>query len=109
MPVVKARRGVPHFRSGSSWRLLSHHFARITGVEVQSWDMTLARFDDLARASNPNRREGFGPRIADAFPEAEMPRRMGKDVRSASHRMKSERTARRNTPPRPLAAPRRYR
>ncbi|WP_245309707.1 RNA ligase family protein [Rhizobium sp. R339] len=91
-------------------------FAWIVGDEVQSWDLTLARFEELgivpvstlyrgpykpglfegiAASLDRTRQEGFVVRIADAFPEAEMPIRMGKYVRanhvqSETHWMHSE-------------------
>ncbi|RYG90052.1 hypothetical protein EU803_15675 [Loktanella sp. IMCC34160] len=91
-------------------------FAWIIGDEVQAWDTTLARFEelgiqqvptiyrgryrpglfeDLARKLDLNRQEGFVARIADAFPESEMPNRIGKYVRAGHvqsniHWMKSE-------------------
>jgi hypothetical protein len=78
-------------------------FAWIVGDEVQGWDLTLARFEelgirpvptlyrgpyraglfeDIARSLDPNRQEGFVARIADAFPESAMPESMGKYVRA---------------------------
>ena len=78
-------------------------FAWITDGTVRSWDDTLARFADLGIVPVPllhrgpweddllerlaagldrARQEGFVVRIADAFPEAEMPTRMGKWVRA---------------------------
>lgn len=91
-------------------------FAWIVGDEVQSWDLTLARFeelgiqpvptlyrgpyraglfDDLAQALDLTRQEGFVARIADLFVETDMPRRLGKyvragHVRSETHWMKAE-------------------
>lgn len=91
-------------------------FAWIIGGEVQAWDLTLARFDelgirpvptlyrgpyrsglfdDLAKALDPSRQEGFVARVADAFAETAMPERMGKYVRqghvqSEVHWMKSD-------------------
>lgn len=91
-------------------------FAWIVGDEVQSWDLTLARFeelgiqpvptlyrglykpglfDDLAQSLALSRQEGFVARIADSFAESDMPRRMGKYVReghvqSETHWMKAE-------------------
>lgn len=77
-------------------------FAWIVGDEVQSWDLTQTRFeelgiqtvptlyrgpyraglfDDLAQGLDLTRQEGFVARIADAFVEADMPRRVGKYVR----------------------------
>ncbi len=77
-------------------------FAWINDGEVQSWDLTLARFqelgitpvptlfrgpyrpglfDELATSLDLNRQEGFVARIADAFPETTMPDRVGKYVR----------------------------
>lgn len=93
-------------------------FAWIVEDEVQTWDLTQARFeelgiqpvptlyrgpfrqalfDDLARALDFSRQEGFVARIADSFAEAEMPRRVGKYVReghvqSEIHWMKAELT-----------------
>lgn len=78
-------------------------FAWILGDEVQPWDLTLMRFEELgitpvpvlwrgafrpglfetiAAGLDPDRQEGFVARVAAAFPEAEMPRRMGKYVRA---------------------------
>ena len=78
-------------------------FAWITDGTVRSWDETLGRFADLgivpvpllhrgpwedglverlAAGLDPTRQEGFVVRVADAFPEAEMPTRMGKWVRA---------------------------
>lgn len=91
-------------------------FAWIVGDEVQSWDLTQARFeelgimpvptlyrgpyraglfDDLAQALDPGRQEGFVARIAGSFPEGDMPARVGKYVReghvqSEIHWMKAE-------------------
>ncbi|MBL3610599.1 RNA ligase family protein [Rhodovulum sulfidophilum] len=91
-------------------------FAWIVGDEIQSWDLTQARFgelgiqpvatlyrgayrtglfEDLARALDLSRQEGFVARIAGSFPESDMPRRMGKYVReghvqSEIHWMKAE-------------------
>ncbi|MGO7588728.1 RNA ligase family protein [Rhizobium leguminosarum] len=91
-------------------------FAWIIDGEVQSWDLTLARFEelgivpvstlyrgpyraglfeDIAALLDKTRQEGFVARIADAFPEADMPVRMGKYVRdnhvqSETHWMQSE-------------------
>ncbi|CAN7445611.1 RNA ligase family protein [Rhizobium leguminosarum] len=91
-------------------------FARIIEGEVQSWDLTLARFEELsivpvstlyrgpykaglfedtAASLDRTKQEGFVVRIADAFPETEMPVRMGKYVRdnhvqSETHWMQSE-------------------
>lgn len=77
-------------------------FAWIVGDEVQSWDMTLARFeelriqpvptiyrgpyrpglfDDLAKTLDLNKQEGFVARTAGAFAEAAMPECVGKYVR----------------------------
>lgn len=96
-------------------------FAWILGDEVQSWDLTLARFDelgirpvptlyrgqyrpglfdDLARTLDLNSQEGFVARVAGAFSEAEMPDRVGKYVRaghvqSEIHWMKAELVANR--------------
>lgn len=96
-------------------------FAWILGDVVQSWDLTLARFeelgimpvptlyrgryrpglfDEMARTLDLNRQEGFVARIADAFPEVDMPERVGKYVRaghvqSEIHWMKSELVANR--------------
>jgi hypothetical protein len=91
-------------------------FAWIIEGEVQSWDLTLARFEELstvpvstlyrgpyktglfedtAASLDRTKQEGFVVRIADAFLEAEMPVRMGKYVRdnhvqSETHWMQSE-------------------
>jgi hypothetical protein len=91
-------------------------FAWIIGDEVQAWDLTLARFeelgirpvptlyrgpyrnglfDDLAKRLDLSRQEGFVARIADAFAESAMPESMGKYVReghvqSELHWMKAE-------------------
>lgn len=91
-------------------------FAWIMGGEVQSWDMTLARFEHLgivpvralyrgpyaaalfeniAASLDISRQEGFVARDAGPFPETEMPSRMGKYVRSGhvqgqKHWMNSE-------------------
>ncbi|MDR9760926.1 RNA ligase family protein [Rhizobium redzepovicii] len=91
-------------------------FAWIVHDEVQSWDLTLARFEELgivpvptlyrgpyeaglfeqtAASLNRTRQEGFVVRTADAFPEADMSVRMGKYVRanhvqSETHWMQSE-------------------
>lgn len=91
-------------------------FAWIVDGEVQSWDLTLARFDelgiqpvptlykgpyrpglfyDLARALDLTKQEGFVARIAGSFAESDMPSRMGKYVRaghvqSETHWMKAE-------------------
>ncbi|MDT8857270.1 RNA ligase family protein [Paracoccaceae bacterium Fryx2] len=91
-------------------------FAWIIGDEVQAWDLTLARFeelgirpvptlyrgpyrnglfDDLAKSLDLSSQEGFVARIAGAFVESAMPERMGKYVReghvqSDVHWMKAE-------------------
>lgn len=91
-------------------------FAWIIGGEVQGWDLTLARFeelgihpvptlyrgpyrnglfDDLAKTLDLSTQEGFVARIADAFAETAMPERVGKYVReghvqSEIHWMKAE-------------------
>lgn len=78
-------------------------FAWIVGDQVQSWDLTQARFEelgiqsvptlyrgsyraglfeDLAQALDLTRQEGFVARVADAFAEGDMPRRVGKYVRA---------------------------
>jgi hypothetical protein len=78
-------------------------FAWIIGDEVQAWDQTLARFDelgiqpvptlyrgpyrqglfdDLAKTLDLGRQEGFVARVAGAFAEAAMPDRVGKYVRA---------------------------
>lgn len=93
-------------------------FAWIVDEEVQSWDLTLARFeelgvqvvptlyrgpyrnglfDDLAKSLDPTRQEGFVARTAGAFMESAMPSRVGKYVReghvqSEIHWMKAELT-----------------
>lgn len=90
-------------------------FAWIIGDEVQAWDLTLARFDelgirpvptlyrgpyrnglfdDLANSLDLTRQEGFVARIANAFAETSMPESVGKYVReghvqSAVHWMKA--------------------
>ncbi|WP_026352209.1 RNA ligase family protein [Yoonia vestfoldensis] len=90
-------------------------FAWIVGDEVQSWDLTQARFkdlgvqpvptlyrgpyrpslfDDLTAALDLTRQEGFVARDASSFAEADMSIRMGKYVReghvvSETHWMKS--------------------
>ena len=77
-------------------------FAWIVGDEVQSWDATRARFeelgvqpvpalyrgpyrtglfDDLAQTLDLTKQEGFVARIAASFAEVDMPRRVGKYVR----------------------------
>lgn len=91
-------------------------FAWIVEDVIQSWDLTLARFeelgvtsvpilyrgpfsdslfDDLARSLDQDKQEGFVARIACAFAEADMPKRMGKYVRarhvkSETHWMSAE-------------------
>ena len=96
-------------------------FALIIGDTVQPWDHTLARFDelgirpvqtlyrgqyhatlfeDIARTLDLNTQEGFVTRRAGAFPEADMPSRIGKYVRvghvqSEIHWMKAESVANR--------------
>ncbi|WHO80787.1 RNA ligase family protein [Rhizobium leguminosarum] len=91
-------------------------FAWIIDDEVQSWDLTQARFkelgivpvstlyrgpykaglfEDTAASLDKTKQEGFVVRIADAFLETEMPVRMGKYVRdnhvqSETHWMQSE-------------------
>lgn len=91
-------------------------FAWIIDDEIQSWDLTLARFeelgiqpvsmlyrgayrsglfDDLAQALDLTRQEGFVARIAASFPESDMPKRVGKYVRAGhvqteTHWMKAE-------------------
>jgi hypothetical protein len=78
-------------------------FGWIVDGVVQPWDLTLLRFEelglqpvpvlyrgpyrprlfeDLAKGLDLTRQEGFVARIAGAFAEAEMPRRMGKYVRA---------------------------
>jgi len=78
-------------------------FAWIIDDEVQPWDLTLMRFEELgimpvptlwrgpcraglfetiAAGLDPDRQEGFVERVAAAFPEGEMPCRMGKYVRA---------------------------
>lgn len=90
-------------------------FAWIIGTEIQAWDMTLARFEelgitpvsqlyrgpfkpglfeDLAAALDKTRQEGFVARVSDAFDEADTPTCMGKYVRaghvqSETHWMKT--------------------
>lgn len=91
-------------------------FAWIMEDEIQTWDLTLARFGELgiqpvptlyrgpyrqglfnglAEALDFSRQEGFVARITDSFAETEMPRRVGKYVReghvqSETHWMKAE-------------------
>lgn len=91
-------------------------FGWIVGDEVQSWDATLARFGELGIAAVPTlfrgpyrpglfeslassldrtRQEGFVARVGAAFPESDMPVRMGKYVRAGhvqdeTHWMKAE-------------------
>ncbi len=91
-------------------------FAWIIGDEVQPWDLTVARFDelgikavstlyrgpyrtglfeDLAKALDLTKQEGFVARFAGAFMESDMPKRMGKYVRqghvqSETHWMKAD-------------------
>lgn len=91
-------------------------FGWIVDDEVHSWDTTLARFEELgvtpvptlyrgpftsslfenlAASLDRTRQEGFVARVAAAFPEAEMPIRMGKYVRAGhvqdeTHWMKAE-------------------
>ena len=85
---------LPSYFLGFSW---------IVGDEIQSWDSTQARFeelgvqpvpmlyrgpyrtgvfDDLAQTLDLTRQEGFVARIATSFAEADMPRRVGKYVRA---------------------------
>lgn len=85
-------------------------------IEVQSWDLTMARFDelgvqavpsiyrgpyrpdlfdDLAKALDLTKQEGFVARTAEAFAESAMPECVGKYVReghvqSEVHWMKAE-------------------
>lgn len=99
--------GLPSYFIGFAW---------IVEDEVQSWDLTLARFEELgivpvptlyrgpykaglfeetAAALDVTKQEGFVVRIADAFPETEMPVCVGKYVRadhvaSETHWMRSE-------------------
>ena len=77
-------------------------FAWVIDDEIQPWDLTRARFEELgiqpvptlyrgpyhpslftqlAQALDLSRQEGFVARIAEAFAETDMPRRMGKYVR----------------------------
>lgn len=77
-------------------------FAWIVGTQVQSWDMTIARFHelgvlpvpvlyrgpfgprlfaDMAAKLDLERQEGFVARIAAEFDEAQMPTVLGKYVR----------------------------
>lgn len=91
-------------------------FAVIIDGQVQSWDATLARFEelgivavptlyrgpyrvglfeDIAASLDRTRQEGFVARVAGAFAEVEMPVRMGKYVRAGhvqdeEHWMKAE-------------------
>lgn len=91
-------------------------FAWIMDDEVQSWDLTMARldelgiqavptlyrgpyreglFDDLAQSLDPIRQEGFVVRTAETFVESAMPACMGKYVReghvqSEIHWMKAD-------------------
>jgi hypothetical protein len=94
-----ARHSVSH-SALPSWFL---GFGWIVDGVVQPWDLTLVRFEelgvqpvpvlyrgpyrprlfeDLAQGLDLTRQEGFVARIAGAFAEAEMPRRMGKYVRA---------------------------
>ncbi|UVD59122.1 RNA ligase family protein [Rhizobium sp. Pop5] len=78
-------------------------FAWVNGDEIQPWDLTLLRFEelliiavptlyrgpfraglfeDLAASLDKSRHEGFVARVAGAFSEADMPVRMGKYVRA---------------------------
>lgn len=84
---------LPSYFLGCAW---------IIGDEVQTWDLTQARFeelsilpvptfyrgpyrlslfDDLARALDLTKQEGFVARIADSFVKSDMSRRAGKNVR----------------------------
>ncbi|MDG2451476.1 MAG: RNA ligase family protein [Paracoccaceae bacterium] len=98
---------LPSFFMGFSW---------IIGNDIQPWDETLLRFEelgitpvvvlyrgqftdrlfeDLADQLNLEKQEGFVARVASGFSETEMPIRMGKYVRanhvqSETHWMKSE-------------------
>ena len=98
---------LPSYFLGFSW---------IVGDEVQSWDLTLARFEELGILPVPTlyrgpyhatlfdhlmqtidltTQEGFVARTAASFAEAEMPVKMGKYVReghvqSKTHWMKAE-------------------
>lgn len=91
-------------------------FAWIIEDEIESWDLTLARFeelgiqpvstlyrgayraglfDDLAQTLDLTNQEGFVARIAASFPESDMPRHVGKYVRAGhvqteTHWMKAE-------------------
>jgi hypothetical protein len=91
-------------------------FGWIVGDEIQSWDATVARFGELGIAAVPTlfrgpyrpglfeslassldrtRQEGFVARVGAAFPESDMPVRMGKYVRAGhvqdeTHWMKAE-------------------
>ncbi|MYM54975.1 RNA ligase family protein [Thalassovita mangrovi] len=91
-------------------------FAWIIGDEIQPWDLTLLRFEELGITPVPTlyrgaytadlvvelagsldltSQEGFVVRIAGAFQEADMPTRMGKYVReghvqSETHLMKAD-------------------
>lgn len=91
-------------------------FAWIVGDEVQSWDRTQARFEELgiqpvpmlyrgpyrpalfnelAQALDLTKQEGFVARIAGSFVESDMSKRIGKYVRqghvqSQTHWMKAE-------------------
>lgn len=91
-------------------------FAWIVDEEVQPWDLTLARFEELrvqavptlyrgpyqnglfdrlAKSLDLTRQEGFVVRTAEAFMESAMPERVGKYVReghvqSEMHWMKTE-------------------
>lgn len=93
-------------------------FSLIIGDEVQSWDLTLRRFNflgvtpvptlyrgpfrndlfkELAASLNPSKQEGFVVRIAGPFREADMQICMGKYVRaghvqSETHWMQAELT-----------------
>ncbi|MGI0524773.1 RNA ligase family protein [Rhizobium giardinii] len=91
-------------------------FAWIVGDEIQAWDLTLVRFDELGITPVPTlyrgpfrpslfeelavsldtvKQEGFVVRVAAAFLEADMPACMGKFVRadhvqSKTHWMRTE-------------------
>ncbi|MCQ0969494.1 RNA ligase family protein (plasmid) [Paracoccus sp. TK19116] len=91
-------------------------FAWIVGDEIQTWDLTQARFEelgirpvptlyrgsyhpslfiDLAQTLDLTKQEGFVARTADSFGESDMPSRVGKYVRkghvqSQTHWMQAE-------------------
>jgi len=89
-----AYEGLPSYFLGFGW---------IVDEQIQSWDLTLLRFEelgirsvptlyrgpftdqlfgDVARSLDVSTQEGFVARTAEAFAESEMPVRMGKFVRA---------------------------